>query len=404
MDRAQARAFASRLAAAGRGWFRIWVTVDSAADQAQSTQRSVDAVPRPFFHAIADVLGQPAAPAWTAIAGGALFWLGSQWPQARAPLVAADGLSRSDVLALDGLGLTAWAQSLPVILWFLVAVAVAIARTGPSVWHRRGTLGRAALAALALGSMGGWLAADARTPSPTWLDVQVVTQPTPNQPAIAAWHNQAGRSVAAPGVWSGQCTALADQQLNCTVVGPGVQTSAHLNSTRATATDAGTFAWVATLARPTAQVSAIRRSPTPAAAHRVDLQAGRAVQVPVWQADRVAAWVGAQTGPALLIAGPTATLVAVPPRLVAASADYPAVRPDHQRAPTDHQRTPTDHQRAPTDYLSVHSGQAARVLWLPAANWPHHLWWATALLALALAVAVPARGSSPVATTKGNLQ
>ena len=366
------------------------MTVDSAADQAQSTTHSVDAVPRSFFHAIADVLGQPAAPAWTATVGAALVWLGSQWPQARAPLIVADGLSRSDVLALDGLGLTAWAQSLPVILWFLVAVAVAIARTGPSVWQRRGTVVRGALVALALGSMGGWLAADARTSSPTWLDVQVVTQQTANQPAIAAWHNQAGRSVAAPGVWSGQCTALADQQLQCTVTGPGMQTSAHLNPTRATATAAGTFAWVATFARPTAQVSAIRRSTTPAAAHRVDLQAGRAVQVPVWQADRVVAWVGAQTGPAILIAGPTTTLVAVPPRLVAASTDYPSVR--------------TDSQRAPTDYLSAHSGQTARVLWLPVTHWPHQLAWAVALLAFALAAALPAPVCLPVTTSKGNLQ
>lgn len=208
-----------------------------------------------WLSALGRALAHRHAPAAVLLLGAWLAALGSQWPQARAPVATRDGMNRSDLLLQHGWQLDRWLASLPVQLWWALAVAVGVAwlaqlRRGD---RQRGDLGRwlpTGLSAVAALAFGLAVLADTVTPEPIWLDVAApadAVATTPPQP-IAAWHREAGQLQTLPGTWFGLCRSLPDG-LRCRVRGPGLDSQGDLRPDHALYDGGWQWQWVAKVAR-----------------------------------------------------------------------------------------------------------------------------------------------------------
>lgn len=222
------------------------------------------------------LLQHPAAPVAVLLSGALLAWLGSQWPQSHAPLLAADGLARLDLITLSELGFARLLTSLPLVLWLIAAVAVAAVR-----W-------RAAPTPLAMAAQALWATAAAAAAAAIWtapaaqpvlIDLPIEAGAVP----VQAWTGDAGRLAPTTGVWSGQCNlgGAAASQLSCKVEGQGRTWVLELAPGRPSRQDGFQWTW---LASGPALGSRVWDATWPAAAGNppalVRLQADRAVDVP----------------------------------------------------------------------------------------------------------------------------
>lgn len=236
---------------------------------------------------VAWLLGHRQAAAVVLLAGAASMWCGSQWPQAVAPLATTDGLDRQDLLTLHTLGLDRWALSLPVAMWSVAAVAVALLRlwfvgdttaSPPASGLRRAALHVAWAAALAVWTAWLWSAA-AETPAVV-VDVAVASKPQPAQ----AWTADAGRLAPAVGTWLGACQQQRTQ-LACQIDGPQGPWRFAVTAGAASTEGPWQWTWLARTVDPAADhfsldlpASAGNRTP-----RRIALQSGRAIDTPETQ-------------------------------------------------------------------------------------------------------------------------
>lgn len=226
----------------------------------------------------------PGAPATLLLAGALLAFAGAQWPQADAPLAVADGLSRSDLLAIEALGLHRLGASVPAVLLATATLLVALARAllPAAIWVGRAELPmihaalqpsfsarwplrltRSGGMRAGLPDVGAWLLAAAAAcafahilyaatqPLPVLIDVPV-GEPEAH---VEAWRTDAGALAPAPGRWRGQCQRTGSR-LRCTLDVPGARhdltlhpgTTTHSGNQAVTWLDLGRSASPAALA------------------------------------------------------------------------------------------------------------------------------------------------------------
>jgi hypothetical protein len=218
-----------------------------------------------------DLAVSPTTLATLLLAWVALLLLGTQLPQVDAPLPLADGLSRSDLLALQAFGLNRLGTSVPLLLLSAVTAIVAVARalfpvpvrTLPRAVplepllaalkkqglraHLRGpvlTVGAPRLGPLLLGTaavlaVAAWIA-HGNAPLPIWTDV-ALDQPEATWPA---WTVDAGSLAPAVGRWVGHCKRV-EARLECQAQVPGGRGEIHLDPGYSATLAGRDVAWVA---------------------------------------------------------------------------------------------------------------------------------------------------------------
>lgn len=228
----------------------------------------------PWAAALA-LLQHPAAVVAVLLSGALLAWLGSQWPQSRAPLLAADGLARLDLIALAELGFDRVLSSLPLLLWLIAAVAVALVR-----W-------RAAATPLAMAGQAFWATSAVAAAAAMWAApaTQTVLVDLPVEMGAApvqAWSPDAGRLAPAAGSWAGQCTlsGATGQQLACKLEGQGRSWVLDLAPGRPSRQDGFQWTWISSGPALGSRVWDASWPTAAGPAALVRLQADRAVDVP----------------------------------------------------------------------------------------------------------------------------
>lgn len=222
------------------------------------------------------LLQHRAAPVAVLLTGGLLAWLGSQWPQRFAPLLAADGLARLDALTLAELGFDRLLTSLPLVLWLITAVAVAAVR-----W--RAAASAQGMATQALWATSAVAAAAAMFTAPTAAPVIVDLPIEPGAAPVQGWSADAGRLAPTAGSWTGQCTLAgsAADQLSCRLEGQGRSWLVELAPGRPSRQDGFQWTWLSSGPALGSRVwDATWPATAGAAPALVRLQADRAVDVP----------------------------------------------------------------------------------------------------------------------------
>ncbi len=309
----------------------------------------------------------PAAPVAILLCGALIAWLGSQWPQTHAPLLAADGLARLDLITLQELGFDRLLTSLPVLLWLLAAVAVAAVRwrfSSPREMASQ-TLGLTAAVAAA--------AAMATAPSqaPILMDLPVEAAVA----GVSAAGPDAGRLAPATGTWSGRCTlaGASGNQLSCKIEALGRSWVVELAPGRPSRQDGQQWTWLASGPAVGSRVFDARlptaKGSAPAIAR---LQADRAVDVAPL-ATRLLPVATRSAGPVLL---------ALPDKAPSHLWTATSVAPKGIRG--------AEVRTAPIVRLQLAPASPAAWLW----------WLALAAAAAAVLSAVPAAGSGAVARRK----
>lgn len=298
------------------------------------------------------LLRHPQASSAVLVLGAVLLWLGSQWPQVQAPLVAADGLAREDHLTLQALGLHRWVGSLPIVMWTIAALAVAVGR-----W----VLGATRLPVVAVVAWGatalcwlGWASWAASAPQPVFVDVAVDVADLPAQ----AWAADAGRLGPAPGRWAGKCQRQ-DREIHCQIQGPQATWSVQLAAGRSETRGDVQLTWVGRAPAITAPGFDFLAPQGTQPASLVRLQDGKAIDTPALRARWLPA-VATVSGPAVLQLGENASQIWTSPALAGPSSASPRAT------------------------ARVQTGELARIAVAPTS--PRAQLWAWALVALAVAV------------------
>ncbi len=313
----------------------------------------------PLWWSLVQILRGPAAPAAVLTTGALLAWLGSQLPQRDAPRWLADGLGRSDLMALGSLGLDDLTVALPVMLWWIAAVAVLALRSG---WLGDGTAvrsGQRAVGAMWLVAAtfwAIWVLWNIGRPAVTWLDVDVQTA----QPATQAWAYDLGHAAPAPGRFVGSCAPDASgRELDCSLEVPEGPAKVHLAAGQSETRQGWQFTWIGRSPNPVADrfqfIGSVQAGGAPV---QVQLQAGKAADA---QAVR-ARWIpqaSAAGGPTVLAVAEGGPLTWWSSPILSGSSTVSA---------------------------TARPGDRVRIAVAPV-GWPVHAWWLALVLAAAAAVA-----------------
>lgn len=313
----------------------------------------------PLWWSLVQLLRGPAAPAAVLTTGGLLAWLGSQLPQRDAPRWLADGLGRSDLMALATLGLDDLTIALPVMLWWIAAVAVLLLRSG---WLGDGTPNRSGQRAVGATWLISatfwaiWVLWNVARPAVTWLDVDVQVA----QPATLAWTYDFGHPAPAPGRFVGSCAPDASgRELDCTLEVPQGPAKIHLAAGQSETRQGWQFTWVGRAPNPVAErflfVGAVQPGGAPV---QVPLQAGKAADAPAIRA-RWIPQASAAGGPAVLAVAEGGPLTWWNSPILSGSSAVTA---------------------------TARAGDRVRIAVAPV-GWPVHTWWLALVLAAAAAVA-----------------
>ncbi len=268
-----------------------------------SASTATQAPAPPLWWSVVQLLRTPAAPAAVLTTGGVLAWIGTQLPQHDAPRWLADGLSRSDHAASAALGLSHLVTGLPMMLWWIAAVAVLAVRAplfgGAGLGD--GTKKLAGVAWLAAASLWAiWVIWNVGQPPVTWLDVDLQAP----QPSAQAWIHDLGRPAPAPGRFAGTCQPDASgRELDCNLDVPQGAVKVHLSTGHSEVRQGWQYSWIARSPNPQASHFEFVGAATPGGAPvQVSLQAGRAADAPALHAR----WIPQATA----VAGPAVLAVA----------------------------------------------------------------------------------------------
>jgi len=308
---------------------------------------------------LVQLLRSPTAPAAVLTTGGLLAWLGSQLPQRDAPRWLADGLGRSDLMALATLGLDDLTIALPVMLWWIAAVAVLILRSGwlGDATAPRGSQRAAGAIWLVSASLWAiWVLWNVARPPVTWLDVDVQV----GQPATQAWSYDYGHAAPAPGRFVATCSPDASgRELDCTLEVPQGPAKIHLAAGQSETRQGWQFTWIGRSPNPVAErfqfVGAVQPGGAPV---QVPLQAGKAADAPAIRA-RWIPQASAAGGPSVLAVAQGGPLTWWNSPILTGSTAVVA---------------------------TAHAGDRVRIAVAPA-GWPVHTWWLALTLAAVAAVA-----------------